>query len=1000
MASSVTFDLLARDQASPAFTKLGRAAEDTGRKVGGLTRSFGAVTAGSRGLRTSFGLIGKGAALAAGAAGVGSLIAGFKGVYEEAREAQKVGAQTAAVIKSTGGVAHVSAAQVGDLATAISNKVGVDDEAIQSGANLLLTFKGIRNEAGKGNKIFDQATQVVTDMAAAMNQGTVTSDGLKTASIQVGKALNDPLKGITALTKVGVTFTDGQKKQIKTLVEHGKTLDAQKIILGELNSEFAGSAQAGTTASQKLGVVFGNIKETIGTALLPAIDAVSTWLANTLPGALKVASSIAGPIFKKLGDGLSGLASGFSGKGITADGFVGVMERIGKAGKVAVDFINSTIIPGFQGLASAFSGQGVTSDGFVGVMETIGDRARTALTWLQQTFLPGVVQVFKDLTAKVKENLPTIDLSGLATSFKEQATKWGGAIIDGVKTGLSTGDWSGLGDTIGKGVVSAISAAGSFVKTIATKIGDLLSKVDWVGIGLAIGKQVPSLLVGLAAGILNFDLMGLLKGLAKHWQDVLFAIIAVAFTPAKIIGKVAEVLSHIPLVGRLLAWALEHFAAFSKGLVRMVGDALGFMGKAFLEGFRRVFPGIGEGFLTHLRNLPTYIAGVTLEVIGKAKLMMARLAGAISGGIAGVVAKIGELIGKMLRPFADAGGWLVRRGVEFVSGLARGVVGALGSVARAAGRVISAATVPFRAAGSWLVGHGRDLVVGLLNGAKGALSGVGQWIKDVGSKIVGAVKSFFGIRSPSTVFAELGKHMITGLIKGMADQNPTALVTKVFGGMTGALRSLFNKGLLGSAAGLPAKALDALGMSLGSPAGGFVPDVRPGSVQSMVKGYAQALYGWSGQQWDALYKLLMRESGFNPNAQNPTSTAYGIFQFLNSTWGTVNAVKTSNPNMQTLAGLRYIRAAYGDPLAAWGHEQIFGWYGAGMPPTVFSKPTLIGVGERGPETVSVTPQRMVQPGGPGRSLRQELEGMEIRLREPSGHTLVGRLVLAGQAGSR
>jgi hypothetical protein len=89
-----------------------------------------------------------------GALKVGSLLAGafavtqgisfFKDMIAEATEAQKVGAQTAAVLKSTGGAANISAAQVGNLATAISNKVGIDDEAIQSGANLLLTFKNIR----------------------------------------------------------------------------------------------------------------------------------------------------------------------------------------------------------------------------------------------------------------------------------------------------------------------------------------------------------------------------------------------------------------------------------------------------------------------------------------------------------------------------------------------------------------------------------------------------------------------------------------------------------------------------------------------------------------------------------------------------------------------------------------------------------------------------------------------------------------------------------------
>jgi cell wall-associated NlpC family hydrolase len=216
-------------------------------------------------------------------------VAGFlKDAITEAREAAKVTRQTNAVIKATGGVAKVSAKDVDRLADALSVKVGVDDEVIAAGQNMLLTFKGVRDEAGKGNDIFRQATTVALDMAAAMNQGVVTQQGLEKANIQLGKALNDPIKGISALTRVGVTFTDAQKEQIKTLVESGKTMDAQKIILKELTSEFGGAAEAAADPWSKLSVVFGNVKEELGTALLPAFEEAAEWLSVALPKAIGV----------------------------------------------------------------------------------------------------------------------------------------------------------------------------------------------------------------------------------------------------------------------------------------------------------------------------------------------------------------------------------------------------------------------------------------------------------------------------------------------------------------------------------------------------------------------------------------------------------------------------------------------------------------------------------------------------------------------------------------
>ena len=119
---------------------------------------------------------GKTAALAGGVAGVGALAFGAKKAFGEFREAQKVTAQTRAVLKSTGNQAKVTAREIENLAEQISLKAGIDDEAIQSAENLLLTFTKVRNETGKGNDVFNQATQTITDMSAALDQDLKVGD--------------------------------------------------------------------------------------------------------------------------------------------------------------------------------------------------------------------------------------------------------------------------------------------------------------------------------------------------------------------------------------------------------------------------------------------------------------------------------------------------------------------------------------------------------------------------------------------------------------------------------------------------------------------------------------------------------------------------------------------------------------------------------------------------------------------------------------------------------
>lgn len=240
-----------------------RVLADTSAFETGLSKSIKSVAA-------------KASALFAGI-GVGEI---FKNAIKDARDLERVVAQTNAVIKSTGGVAGISAGGVSELAKSISELTGIEDDTIQTAENLLLTFTNVRNVAGKGNDIFNQTTKTVTDMAAALNNGAVNASTLKSSSILVGKALQDPIKGLTSLIRVGVAFTTQQRAQIKALVASGDTLGAQKIILAELSKEFGGSAAAIATPADKARAAIHNLSEQLGTYLIPIINRAATWLST------------------------------------------------------------------------------------------------------------------------------------------------------------------------------------------------------------------------------------------------------------------------------------------------------------------------------------------------------------------------------------------------------------------------------------------------------------------------------------------------------------------------------------------------------------------------------------------------------------------------------------------------------------------------------------------------------------------------------------------------
>lgn len=240
---------------------------DLGKNLDGLQGRFRAVTGSLEGI-----------AKVGAAVGVLSF---FKTAIDEAREAARVTRQTEQVLRSTGAAAKVTADHVANLSGQLSELVGVDDEVIQHGANVLLTFTKVRNEIGQGNDIFDQATQISLDMSAALSEAGDAGAGLQETVTRIGKALNDPVKGMTALSKVGVTFTAEQKEQVKALVESGDILSAQKIILAELRTEFGGMAEATADSTAKAEVSFANFAEEIGLRVLPAVNALSDWALST-----------------------------------------------------------------------------------------------------------------------------------------------------------------------------------------------------------------------------------------------------------------------------------------------------------------------------------------------------------------------------------------------------------------------------------------------------------------------------------------------------------------------------------------------------------------------------------------------------------------------------------------------------------------------------------------------------------------------------------------------
>jgi hypothetical protein len=155
-----------------------------------------------------------------------------------------------------------------EFAEANERSIAVDADIIKATQAKLLTFKNLALTADEVGGAMDRATLAAIDLAAA-GFGEAEQN-----AVQLGKALQDPIKGITALARSGVTFTEQEKEKIKTLVETGKVLEAQDLILSAIETQVGGTAEATATGSAKMSLAFLAMQDALGEALMPVFEAL------------------------------------------------------------------------------------------------------------------------------------------------------------------------------------------------------------------------------------------------------------------------------------------------------------------------------------------------------------------------------------------------------------------------------------------------------------------------------------------------------------------------------------------------------------------------------------------------------------------------------------------------------------------------------------------------------------------------------------------------------
>jgi hypothetical protein len=451
---------------SAGFSKgLGEAKGSLGSFAGGIAKSLGPIAG----------------ALAAAWGGAES-VSGYKTQLQAERK-------LAAVLETTGHAAGLTADEMKKLAGDLRNVTNFSDEATIESMALLATFKEIKGD------VFGDATAAIQDMASVM--GT----DLKGATIQVGKALNNPIVGMSALADAGVSFTEAQKLQIKTMQEAGDVAGAQGVILAELSGEFGGTAKAMADPWTQAKNAIGDVGEVIGSLLLPSIDVVSRGI-----------TAAAG--------WLSSFGDMFLTVGTEAAAW---MTILGEAWFVFAESIWAAIEPALSNVAGMFDwlfgevlGNGNTSFQEMGIEAVVvmtnitGIIQVAAMEWglaivefandtmfMFTDQLPAVVSWFADNWTDVLFTAVDYTLTIFINLGQNIRNMWS-AVLEFIKGNGFNFDWTPLTE----GAASAISKLPDIPERVATEF-ETSMKADIAGLTEGLGNSMEAQRKELTAGLVK-----------------------------------------------------------------------------------------------------------------------------------------------------------------------------------------------------------------------------------------------------------------------------------------------------------------------------------------------------------------------------------------------------------------------------------------------------------------------------------------------------------------
>jgi phage-related protein len=605
------------------------------------------------------------------------------------------------------------------VAEATARATGIDQNSIKATQAKLLTFRELAASADEVGGTFDRTTQAAIDLASA---GFGTAE---TNAAQLGKALNDPIKGLTSLTKSGVTFTEAEKDRIKTLVESNRLGEAQEIVLAAIESQVGGTAEATANASDKMKVAFSQTSERVGQTLLPAFESLSGFVLETVVPAFERFYGWAAP---------------------QLEAAMGAVQS----------FISGTVIPALQRLSAWWDENGPAIVSRVReIADVIGEWVTGALAWLAEWWATNGPQIIDAM-----ERIAVVVRDTLVDAFNALAEWWATNGPQITTTAQTMAD--GVGDAFDRLATAAEWVRDNWnqIRPVLLTIAGLIATVlipHYIALGvqatISAIKNVAAWVVKSTAAmvhgakIIASIVMVMLKTVA--WVAVHVAQAAVFV--AKWVWMGAQSLFHAAKV--VAGWAMTGAAAIKNALIHVAQVGVIVAKWVFLGAQSLLAAGkVALAWLIAMGPIALVVAAVialvalivlnwdkikakTTELWETVKRVTTeawdKLKSSVSEGIAKIVEWFRGLPGKITGALGNMRSLLVNAGKNVIDGLIRGITSKIGAVRDAMSNVTSKIRnfLPFSPAKEGpLSGSGSPLIAGAKIGemlAGGLVSSVG-----------------------------------------------------------------------------------------------------------------------------------------------------------------------------------------------------------------------------------------------------------------------------------